>query len=75
MGTHSSFTGTLHGVGYTERDIAAISCCAKTAVGNVIVKFNVCDTFPDYKMSCRLRKTMHNAAVCPSPRAHFATIA
>ena len=49
--------GTLHGEGYTERDIAAKLHRSKRAVHNAIVKFNACGTFHDRKRSGCPRKT------------------
>ena len=48
---------TLHGEGYTERDIAAKVRCSKTAVHNAIDKINADGTFHDTKRSCRPRET------------------
>lgn len=64
MGKKSSLTEvlraqivTLHGEGYTERDISAKLRYSKTAVHNAIVKFNTDGTFRDSKRSGRPRKT------------------
>ena len=46
---------TLHGEGYTERDIAAKLRCSKTAVH--VVKFSADGRFPDRKTSGRPRST------------------
>ena len=63
MGKKSSLTEvlraqivTLHGEGYTERDISAKLRYSKTAVHNAIVKFNTDGTFRDSKRSGRPRK-------------------
>ena len=48
---------TLHGEGFTERDIAVKLRCSKTAVHNGIAKFNADVTFHDRKRSGRPRKT------------------
>ena len=48
---------TLHGEGYTERDIAAKLSCSKTAVHRAIVKFSADGTFHHWKMSGHPRKT------------------
>ena len=48
---------SLHGEGYTERDIAANLRCSNTAVLNAVVKFNADATFHVRKRSGRPRKT------------------
>ena len=49
--------GTLHGEGYSERDIAAKLRRSNTAVHNAVVKFNADGTFHDRKRSGRPQKT------------------
>ena len=50
-------TVTLHGEGYTERDIAAKLRCSKSAVHNAIVTFNADGSFYDRERSGHPRKT------------------